>query len=81
MAKKQYTGAKVTVVAVSAAALVYGTAWFSLAPKQQAEASTPADSQPVTTSSTLPSAASQSTTSTTRVPQAPVPRAKRSRAS
>jgi hypothetical protein len=31
MAKKQYTGAKVTVVVVSAAALVYGTAWFSLA--------------------------------------------------
>ena len=80
MAKKQYIGAKVTVVAISAAALVYGTAWFSLEPASQTESSTSAVSQPLTTGASN-SSASSLITPTTRAPQAVAPRARRSRAS
>lgn len=88
MAKKQYTGAKAAIFGLSAAAVVYGTAWLSLH-QQPIANSTATESAAVpqllpTTTGTTSSqqqATSAPTSSAATVPQVTTARAKKSRAS
>ncbi len=76
MARKQYIGAKLTILTLAGAAVLTGTAWLSS--NGQPAATAIAATQPVS-----PSSSNVTTTisSTVQPSQAPAPRAKRSRGS
>ena len=86
MAKKRYTGAKVAIFGVSAAAVIYGTAWLG-ANQQPVDATTTraADSaqQPVAPAATSPVTSSTATKApaASTAPLVTTARAKKSRAS
>ncbi|MEP7216110.1 MAG: hypothetical protein ABI782_07640 [Anaerolineaceae bacterium] len=86
MAKKRYTGAKVAIFSVSAAAVMYGTAWLGVHQQPAAATSTAAtDSaqQPVALAATSSGAVSTAAKapSASTAPQVTTARAKKSRAS
>lgn len=88
MARKQYTGAKLTILALAATAVMGGTAWLG-ANQPVTDTQAVADMSGVTSgasastpSSTPPAATSTSTaTATTTTSKQPATKAKKSRAS
>ena len=78
MAKKNYAGAKVTILAVAAAATMYGTTWLSA--NAQPASTTATDNTSAAVPSTSTSNVSTAST-TTQKAQTTTTRAKRSRGS
>lgn len=78
MAKKQNTGQKFAILAVSAGAVVYGAAWLNI--HQAPNGPAPATETSVLSGVTTSSVTTKPVTTTTQQ-QATVPRAKKSRAS
>lgn len=81
MARKQYTGAKVAILAAAAGAVMYGTAWLSVNAAPSDTSTTEPATNPVTSTSSTGSTAGTAGSTTTKPVQATAPRAKRSRGS